>query len=80
MTQVDALSRRPDHLPNEEEESLEHILLPDDVFVKALQLDTEQRLYDEGLQQQIITSSNSDPDAVQAYQQLQAEKIPSEHH
>ena len=42
MTQADALSRQPDHLPDEEEESLEHILLPDDVFVKVLQLDSEQ--------------------------------------
>jgi hypothetical protein len=36
MTQADALSRCPDHLPDKEEESVEHILLPDDIFVKAL--------------------------------------------
>jgi hypothetical protein len=68
MTQADTLSRRPDHLPDEEEESVEHILLPDDVFVKALRLDSEQRLYDEQLQQQIITASSGDPDAIQAFQ------------
>jgi hypothetical protein len=76
MTQADALSRRPDHLPNKEEESVEHILLPDNVFVKALRLDSEQRLYDEQLQQQIISASSEDPDAIQAFQQLRTEKIP----
>jgi hypothetical protein len=70
MTQADALSRRPDHLPNEEEESVEYILLPDNVFVKALRLDLEQQLYDEQLQQQIVTASLGDPDAIQAFQRL----------
>jgi hypothetical protein len=79
MTQANALSRRPDHLPDEEE-SVKHILLPDDVFIKALRLDLEQRLYDEQLQQQIITASSGDPDAIQAFQRLRTEKIPSDHH
>jgi hypothetical protein len=70
MTQADALSRWPNHLPDTEEESTEHILLPDDVFVKALQLDSEQRLYNKRLQQQIISTSSEDPDAIQAFQWL----------
>jgi hypothetical protein len=70
MMQADALSRRPDHLPDEEEESVKHILLPDNVFVKALRLDSEQRLYNEQLQQQIITADV--PDAQTPYEILRS--------
>jgi hypothetical protein len=48
MVQSDALSRRPDHHPDEEEEHQMETLLGPDRFIAAIKFDTEG-LYDANL-------------------------------
>ncbi|RXW11612.1 hypothetical protein EST38_g14245 [Candolleomyces aberdarensis] len=62
MIQSDALSRRPDHHP-EEDENEETILLPDNLFINALKLDQEQRMFDDSLQKTITSIDKLDSEA-----------------
>ena len=71
MTQSDALSRRPDHHPSEEEEKEEVTLLPDNVFINALCADTEGRIYDEELLTDLRRAAATDHEAVQTFEALQ---------
>jgi hypothetical protein len=63
MTQAGALSRRPDHLPAEEE-PVETILLPDDLFARALRMDRNFRLFDDHLEKEIANIMNFDEEAL----------------
>jgi hypothetical protein len=51
MIQSDALSRRPDHVSDEDNDNEDIILLPDELFVRAVDLD---------LQESLITATNKD--------------------
>jgi hypothetical protein len=48
MVQSDALSRRPDHHPSEEEELIKETLLGPDQFISAVKIDLKG-LYDANL-------------------------------
>ena len=61
MIQSDALSRRPDHCPNEDNDNDDIIILPNDMFVNLI--DTE-------LQRRIAESDNLDENATEALKLL----------
>ena len=61
MVQSDALSRRPDHCPNEDNDNDDIIVLPNDMFVNLI--DTE-------LQRRIAESDNLDENAPEALKLL----------
>ena len=44
MVQSDALSRRPDHMPEEDHDNEDVVLLPDTLFVNLLDMDLQQRI------------------------------------
>ncbi len=73
MTQADALPRRPDHLPAEEEPE-EVTLLPDDLFARALRMDRNLRVFDDQLQKDIANIMNFDEEAVRILQIMKQEK------
>ncbi|KAJ2927416.1 hypothetical protein H1R20_g9679, partial [Candolleomyces eurysporus] len=54
MVQSDALSRRPDHHPSEEEESKETVLLSPDKFISNIKMETDGSLFDATLREEII--------------------------
>jgi transposase InsO family protein len=62
MVQSDALSRRPDHHPDEEEEHQTQTLLGPDRFIAAIKFDTEG-LYDANLQKEIAQNPNLNHEA-----------------
>ena len=44
MIQSDALSRRPDYIPEEDHDNENRILLPEDMFVNLMDLDLQERI------------------------------------
>ena len=44
MIQSDALSRRPDYIPEEDHDNENRILLPEDMFVNLMDLDLQDRI------------------------------------
>ena len=44
MIQSDALSRRPDHIPEGDSDNEDVILLPDSIFIKTMDLDLHEEL------------------------------------
>src|SRR5271170_3219221 len=48
MIQSDALSRRPDHCPDEDTDNEDRTLLPEDLFIKSLDLDLHDVIADNG--------------------------------
>ncbi|KAJ2926197.1 hypothetical protein H1R20_g10898, partial [Candolleomyces eurysporus] len=69
MVQSDTLSQRPDHHP-EEDENEETILLPPNLFINALKLDQEQRMFDDSLQSTITSIDKLDHEAQEALTKL----------
>ncbi|KAJ2933679.1 hypothetical protein H1R20_g3469, partial [Candolleomyces eurysporus] len=69
MIQSDTLSRRPDHHP-EEDENEEMVLLPPNLFINALKLDQEQRMFDNSLQSTITSINKLDHEAQEALTKL----------
>jgi len=61
MFQSDALSRRPDHIPEKDDDNEDITILPDSLFINLI--DTE-------LQQQIADSKNLDTNAAEALKLL----------
>ena len=61
MVQSDALSRRPDLCPEEDNDNEDVIMLPENVFID---------LIDEGLQRRIAKANDLDKDAMDALQLL----------
>ena len=61
MVQSDALSRRPDLCPGEDNDNEDVIMLPENVFIN---------LIDEGLQRRIAKANDLDKDAMDALQLL----------
>ena len=44
MIQSDALSRRPDQIPEEDNDNVDRILLPENMFVNLMDLDLQDRI------------------------------------
>ena len=44
MVQSDALSRRPDHCPIEDNDNEDIIMLPDDLFINLIDVDLQERI------------------------------------
>ena len=61
MVQSDALSRRPDLCPEEDNDNKDVVMLPETVFID---------LIDEGLQRRIAKANDLDKDAMDALQFL----------
>ena len=57
MIQSDALSRRPDFVPNDNNDNEEMTMLPDNLFINLINMD---------LQQQIANCTATDKDATDA--------------
>ncbi|RXW20770.1 hypothetical protein EST38_g5090 [Candolleomyces aberdarensis] len=60
MVQSDALSRRPDHHPSEEEESRETVLLLPERFVANIKLEADGTMFDSSLRKEIATALQSE--------------------
>ena len=54
MIQLDALSRRPDHCPEEDNDNKDMVLLPENLFINLIDID---------LQRQIAEVNSLDKDA-----------------
>ena len=67
MIQSDALSRRPDHCPDDDTDNENIIMLPDEMFVNLIDMD---------LQKCIATSDDLDGNAAEALKLL-LEKAPT---
>src|SRR6266567_9613196 len=61
MIQSDALSRRPDHIPDEDHDNEDVTLLPDKMFINLIDVD---------LQEKIVNSPEMDTDAADAIKLL----------
>ncbi|RXW14033.1 hypothetical protein EST38_g11824 [Candolleomyces aberdarensis] len=70
MVISDALSRRPDHHPSEEEEPKLDVLLPEKLFIKTLKTEPTGEMYDETLRNQIIRTTNEESTALKALNEL----------
>ena len=46
MTQADALSRRPDYVPAEDNDNENVVMLPDGLFLNLVDLDLQQKIWD----------------------------------
>ena len=44
MIQSDALSRRPDHCPEEDNDNEDMILLPENLFINLININLQQRI------------------------------------
>ena len=44
MIQSDALSRQPDNIPEQDNNNMDRILLPENMFVKLMDLDLQDRI------------------------------------
>ena len=44
MIQSDALSRQPDYIPEQDNDNMDRILLPEDMFVNLMDLDLQDRM------------------------------------
>src|SRR4051812_30135507 len=57
MVQSDALSRRPDHVPENDEDNENIILLPDNIFIKTIDTDLQDSLLDATLQDELFATA-----------------------
>ena len=44
MIQSDALSRRPDYIPEQDNDNMDRILLPENMFINLMDLDLQDRI------------------------------------
>ena len=70
MIQSDALSRRPDHTPDIDDDNTDMILLPDSIFVNLIDAELQERLT-------TLTEQQYDTDAIDALQNILAGKTES---
>ncbi|KAJ2925505.1 hypothetical protein H1R20_g11592, partial [Candolleomyces eurysporus] len=70
MVLSDALSRRPDHHPSEEQKPILDTLLPPEKFVLAIKIDPEEGMYDEALRKKIIERTAQETAALEILNRL----------
>ena len=72
LIQADTLSRRPDHFPSGAEDKNQVVLLPNEMFVKA----TEVQCEDEELRMKIQEAGAKDPLVIEVLEAIQKSKVP----
>src|SRR5271155_4646788 len=57
MVQSDALSRRPDHCPDTDTDNEDRVLLPDNLFVRTIDLDLHDLIASTGKEDNVFQST-----------------------